>query len=106
MCALSLSTHHLTRCVCVVPISLGVRSRIVKLRMACIERLSAKTFNELYTYLSANSVDDGDDGENEEVLRRILDDQPAWRDIARSIAQLIYCEDALNNTEETEVTFV
>mmetsp|Transcript_21146 Transcript_21146/g.62993 ORF Transcript_21146/g.62993 Transcript_21146/m.62993 type:complete len:792 (+) Transcript_21146:380-2755(+) len=81
-------------------------TRIDKLRDACIERLSAKTFGELYAHLLENSLDDDEDGENEEVLRRILKDQPGWRDIARSIAQLIYCEDALNNAEETEVTFV
>lgn len=68
------------------------RTRIVKLRQACIERLSARTFTELYTHLSENSLDDDEDGENEEVLRRILGNQPAWRDIARSIAQLIYCK--------------
>eukprot|EP00035_Acanthoeca_spectabilis_P023560 m.449918 g.449918 ORF g.449918 m.449918 type:complete len:814 (-) comp19889_c0_seq1:747-3188(-) len=86
--------------------SSSLSTRIVKLRQACIERLSARTFTELYTHLSENSLDDDEDGENEEVLRRILGNQPAWRDIARSIAQLIYCEDALNNAEETEVTFV
>jgi len=81
--------------------------RIQNLRQACVERLSQRTFDELYAHLSRSSGDDEGLSENEEVLRRILQNHPDWRDIARSIAQLIYCESALSGSaDESEVTFV
>lgn len=61
------------------------------LRDACIQRLGARTFGELYDFLGQGGEDD-DRIEDEESLKAILHNHPDWRDIARSIGQLIYCE--------------
>ena len=87
-------------------------NRIDKLRDACIQRLGPRTFAELYDFLGqTNNAEDDDRIEDEETLKVILHHHPDWRDIARSIAQLIYCEDALaaaSDTErpDSELTFV
>lgn len=84
-------------------------NRIDKLREACIQRLGPRTFGELYDFLGHNAEDD-DRIEDEETLKAILHHHPDWRDIARSIAQLIYCEDALeaadSRSSDSELTFV
>eukprot|EP00041_Stephanoeca_diplocostata_P035186 m.1230788 g.1230788 ORF g.1230788 m.1230788 type:complete len:1133 (+) comp24655_c0_seq1:390-3788(+) len=71
----------------------SLATRIKKLREACIQRLGKSTFSELYMHLGQHSTnEDCDDKiEDEETLRSILHNHPDWRDIARSIAQLIYC---------------
>merc|ERR1719272_2712509 len=73
----------------------ALSSRVDRLRNACVQRLGQKLFTEVYVYLSQHSAEDDEGLEDEEALRQILHGHQDWHDIARSIAQLIYCEDAL-----------
>lgn len=83
----------------------ALSSRVDRLRNACVQRLGQKLFTEVYVHLSQHSADDDDGLEDEGVLRKILRGHSDWRDVARSIAQLIYCEDALQSASvHTEVT--
>merc|ERR1719272_1371030 len=83
----------------------ALSSRVDRLRNACVHRLGQKLFTEVYVHLSQHSADDDDGLEDEGVLRKILRGHSDWRDVARSIAQLIYCEDALQSASvHTEVT--
>ena len=62
-------------------------------RQDCVTRLGTRTFNELYQHVSNTNADYNDDSvEDEETLKQILYRHVNWRDLARSIAQLICCK--------------
>ena len=82
----------------------ALETRISQLRSLCISRLGQRKFTEVYILLSRKSLTDNAE-DDEEALSSILSEHADWRDVARSIAQLIYCEDALS-ASETQVTFV
>eukprot|EP00039_Didymoeca_costata_P001766 m.54888 g.54888 ORF g.54888 m.54888 type:complete len:774 (+) comp10957_c0_seq2:421-2742(+) len=86
----------------------ALSSRVERLRGACVQRLGEKLFTEVYVFLSQRSSGEDDGLEDEESLSRILKGYDNWREIARSIAQLIFCEDALASasvaTGDSEIT--